>query len=268
MVLGRQPSERVFPHGALRAAALLSLALLAAAPVAADLKIVAVTEVDGLGQSGEGETVTVIRGLKSRSESRLGRTESVSLLDLDAREMTLLNARKKRAEVYDLSAMAQQQAGLETQKIQLEPTGNTREAAGFSCEDHRLDMSVEAGMEGMEMTVVIGGTVCLSKDAPGGEEYAAFYQAMAERGLFFGNPEAAEAQPGRERGMTELYRKLSESGVALITDLNIGFEGGGLMAAMMKRMKLDMKTTVTSISEESAAADAFAVPDGYRVKKK
>ncbi|MEM1177641.1 MAG: DUF4412 domain-containing protein [Acidobacteriota bacterium] len=249
---------------------LLAAALVPATaiPAAADLTIVADTQVDGLGQSGDGETITKISGMKSRTEANIGRNASTTLMDLDARRMILLNERRKRAEVYDMTAISQQQVELKTHEIKLAANGNTREVAGYSCEDHDLNARIEAGMEGMELEVVMSGVVCLSADAPGQEEWSAFYQAMADRGLFFGNPDAAKAQPGRERGMTELYRKMSEKGVALVSQLNIGFDGDGPMAAMMGRMKIDTTTTVKSISTDAVDAAEFEAPANYKVKNK
>ncbi|MEO1083266.1 MAG: DUF4412 domain-containing protein [Acidobacteriota bacterium] len=245
----------------------LALATLAA-PAAADVTIVADTKVDGLGQSGDGETITKISGMKSRTEADIGRNSSITLMDLDAKQMVVLNERRKRAEVFDMNAAAQQQVALQTHEVMLEANGNKREIAGYACEDHDLKARIEAGMEGMELEVVMSGVVCLSQDAPGKDEWAAFNQAMAERGLFFGNPEAAQAQPGRERGMTEMYRKMSEKGIALASDLNIGFEGDGPMAAMMGRMKFETSTTVKSISTEAVPASEFSPPAGYKVKNK
>ena len=248
----------------------ISLALFAA-PLAADVTIVATTSMSGMGQSGEGETVTKISGMKSRTETRLGREESITLLDLEARQMTVLEPDRKRAEVFDMAPLADQQAQIQAHEVEVEPTGTKRQVAGYSCEDHNLKARIEAGMAsapGMNVMVVMSGVVCLSPEAPGREESAAFYQAMAEKGLFLGNPEAAEAQPGREKGMTEMYRKMSEKGVALVSDIEIGFDGSGPMAAMLGRMKVSTKTTVTSISDAGLEAGEFIVPDGFRVKKK
>lgn len=246
---------------------LIAAVLLAAPPLAADVTMTATTSFEGPGPDGSGETVTKISGMKSRTENHMGRHSSVTLMDLDKKEMVVLNERRKRAEVYDMAPVAQQQVQLQTHEVSLEPTGTKRQAAGYGCEDHNLEARIEAGMEAMQLQVVMSGVVCLSKDAPGQEEYAAFYQTMAERGLFLGDPDAAQAQPGRERGMSEMYRKMSEKGIALISDITIGFEGSGPMAAMMGRMKFESKTTVTSISTDALPASDFST-DGYKVKRK
>ena len=245
----------------------IAATLLALPPLAADVTIVANTSFEGPGPDGDGETVTKISGMKSRTEANMGRNSTITLMDLDKKEMAVLNERRKRAEVYDLTPVAQQQVSLQTHEVSLEPTGNKREAAGYSCEDHNLKARIEAGMEAMQLEVILTGVVCLSKDAPGQDEYGAFYKTMAERGLFLGNPDAAQAQPGRERGMTEMYRKMSEKGVALISDITVGFDGSGPMAAMMGRMKVETQTTVTSISTDAIPASEFST-DGYKIKRK
>ena len=216
---------------------------------------------------GDGETVTHIKGMKMSSDSQGKGGYQVMILDIEKHQMVVLYPKKKRAEVFDMSTFAEQQMAVGTGDIKLEATGNTRKVAGYSCEGHNISITISAGMPGgISLDLAMRGPVCLSKQAPGAEEYFSFYSAMAEKGLFFGPPEAAQAQPGQQRGMTQLYKTMAESGVGLATELEVGFEGSGMMAKMMKKMGFTTTTEVLSISDESLSDDLFEIPSGYKVK--
>ena len=249
----------------------LAVMVLLAPMAGADLKVTSQVESTGMASVGDGETVTYIKGMKMRSDSRAGGNAQTMILDIEKRQMILLNAKKKRAEVYDLAPMAEQQVSVGTGDVKLEATGNTRNIAGYSCEDHNISVTISAGMAeapGMAMDLSMKGPVCLSKQAPGAKEYFEIYKVMAEKGLFFGSPDAAKSQPGRERGMTQLYKAMAEKGVGLATELEVGFEGSGMMAKMMKRMGFTTTTQVTAISDAALSDDLFEIPAGYKVKNR
>lgn len=241
------------------------------APTYADLKITSNVDNSGMAAAGNGVTVTYIKNMKMRTDSEVkGRKESL-IIDVDKRQMILLNHKKKRAEVIDLTPMAEQQVALGTGDVSLKATGKTRTVAGYTCEDHNVSVTISAGSAaapGMNLDVAMEGPVCLSKQAPGNDEYFTLYKAMADRGLFWGPPEAAQAQPGQQRGMTQLYRTMAEKGVGLASDLEIGFEGSGMIAKMMKKMGFTSSTQVMEISDATLSSELFEVPAGYKVKNR
>jgi hypothetical protein len=110
--------------------------------------------------------------------------------------------------------------------------------------------------------------VCLSKTAPGHEDFKAFYLAAAEKGFFFTNPQQAKAAPGQVKGMTALYKQMAEAGVALVTDMTVKIEGGGgMMQAMMSKIAGDtIHVEVTKIDTAAIGDDQFAPPADYKVK--
>lgn len=251
-----------------RYSALLVVACLLAGTAHADLKIVSEVDATGMGAMADGRTVTYLKGLKMRTDSDAKGTDTM-ILDIEKKQMVVLNAKKKRAEVYDMSGVAEQQVNIQTGEVSLEATGNTRTVAGFDCEEHNISMSFEAGapaMPNVEIEVSMAGPVCLSKDAPGADEFAKFYAAMADSGLFFAPPQAAQAQPGQQRGITNLYRAMTEKGVGLASDLEVGFSGSGMIAKMMKRLGTTTSTEVIEISDETLSDDLFEIPAGYKVK--
>ncbi len=249
---------------------LMAVCGLLAGSAAADLKVTSTNKSTGMASMGDGQTVTYIKGMKVRTDSRSGGDVQTMVLDIDARQMIVYSSKKKKAQVYDMTPMAEQQVSIGAGDVSIEPTGNTREVAGYTCEDHNISVVISAGMAGapgMDMDIAMKGPVCLSKKAPGADEYAQLYTAMAEKGLFFAPPEAAQAQPGRERGMTQLYKAMAERGVGLATQLDVGFEGSGMMAKMMKKMNFTTTTEVTDISDAPLADSLFEVPAGYKIKK-
>lgn len=252
-----------------------TLALLAtglAAPAAADVKMVTEVESTGMAAAGNGETTVYIKGLKMRSESTAGE-QTVMILDLDKQQMINLNMKKERAEVFDLRGVSEQMEQFVSSSdvsVSLEPTGATQTVAGSTCKVH--DMTVKIKVElapgtGMGATMVMAGTSCLVPETPGAEDYERFYSAMAEKGLFLGDPRAAQGPAaGTQKGMTELYRKMAEKGIAYHSDLNMSFEGGGMMAKMLESMSFDTETTVTSVTTETLPDSLFEVPAGWKVK--
>lgn len=258
------------------AGCLLCLGFVLAGPATADVTLVNQIENTGMAAAGNGESTVYIKGLKMRTEQQIKGDKVISILDVENQKMIQLDAKKKQAEVFDLSKVAaqMQQIGASDVKISVTPTGAKENVLGGSCDQYDMkvvvsvDMGGAGGAGGMDMSadVVIKGTACMVKGAPGAQDYERFYNAMAEKGMFFGDPRAAEAQPGQQKGMTELYRQMAEKGVAYHSDLNIGFEGSGMMAKMMSKMSFDTETTVKSVSTDTLSDDLFTVPSGWKVK--
>lgn len=255
----------------LLAAACLVLGLFAA-PSAADVKMVTQVETTGMAASS-GETTVYIKGLKMRSESMVRGEKMVMLLDVGNGRMVNLNVKKERAEVFDLQGVQQQMdqfVDSSDLSVSLEPTGATQTVAGTTCNVHDMTMRLKVEMApgtGMGATMVMDGTSCLVPDAPGAEDYERFYKAMAEKGMFLGDPRAAQGPgAGTQKGMTELYRAMAEKGMAYHSDLNMSFDASGMMAKMFDRFAVDTETTVTSVSTESLPDSLFEIPAGWKVK--
>jgi hypothetical protein len=252
--------------------AVVAVCLAVANAAAADVTIRATTSGQGLGQSGSGETVTYVQGLKMRIESGMAGKNLVTILDLDKKRMILIDG--KKAESFDMAALTTQQLALSADDIavELKPTGQTKDVAGQKCDEYqmriKLALDPNAPPEMGKVNTVIHGPTCMVAGAPGLEEYARFYQTAWERGFFFGDPRAAKAQPGRERGMTALYKTMAEKGMPYWSQMKIDFEGDGFMAQMMAKMGIQISTTVTSVSTDALAAALFEVPAGVKVKDK
>jgi hypothetical protein len=251
----------------------LACALLAAAaaPALADVTVRQKnTGKGGIGGAMSGESVLQISGTKMRTDQTVGSDQTSTIIDADAQKMVVLNHKRKEAEVYDMSKLSDdisKATGGGEIKATITPTGRTRQIAGATCTDHDISMTVPMQMGNDAMNMVSSGVVCLAKGGPGAQDYAAFYTAVADKGLFFSDPRAAKAQPGQARGMTALYRDMAARGVPYYNELQMKFEGSGMMAAMMNKMGgVSMTTEVTSISAGDVPEAQFEVPAGYKVR--
>jgi len=245
------------------------LAAALATPAAADVTLRQKTSAKMAMGGGSGEGVVQIKGTRMRTDD--GATGSTTIVDLGSQQMIVLNTKRRQAEVYDMTKLGADLAKLPISDVQTKvtPTAETRQIAGASCTVHTMDVMVPAEMGGEKIQFLISGPVCLSKNAPGQAEFAAFYKAASEKGMIFGDPRAARAQPGPGRGMSALYREFAGLGVPLAQEMNIKFSGTGPMAGMMSKMGSSTVTTeVLSISTDPIPDSAFEIPAGFSVNKR
>lgn len=246
---------------------------LLAAPSAADVKMVTQVESTGMAAAANGESTVYIKGLMMRSETTARGEQMVMLLDVENGRMVSLDVKKEKAEVFDLKGLQKQMEQFVDSSdvsVSLEPSGATETVAGETCNVHEMTVRVKVEMapgSGMGATMVMDGTSCLVPDAPGAEDYERFYKAMAEKGMFLGDPRAAQGPgAGTQKGMAELYRAMAEKGMAYHSDLIMSFDASGMMAKMFDRFAFDTETTVTSVSTESLPDSLFEIPAGWKVK--
>lgn len=244
-----------------------------AGPAYADVTIAANTSGKGMGASGEGQTVTYIKGAKMRTDQTVGGQVVTSIFDLSTQQMITFSSKKKEAEVYNLAQLSseiQKNVGADP-KVSMTANGQTRDILGKPCAGYDLSISVPMAMGGsdMQMDIALAGPVWIAKGAAGAADYEKFYAAAAEKGFFFGNPQQAKGAPAQAKSMTEMYRAMAKAGVPYAFEISIKFEGSGPMVGMMNRMGgMSMTSTVTNVSTDAIPDDKFAVPAGYTTKTK
>jgi hypothetical protein len=210
-----------------------------------------------------------IKGLKMRTD-QTGKNPTSTIIDAGAGQMISLDHDKKEATIIDMAKVAAELAAISGDEIQasLTPTSQTRQIAGATCTVHDMKISVPFKMGSDQLMIVMAGPACLVKGAPGAADYAAFYKVFAEKNLFMGDPRAAKGQPAQAKGMTRWYREMAERGVPYASEMQMKFEGKGMMATMMNKMGgSTMTTEVISISTASVPDSMFEVPTGYKTKK-
>jgi hypothetical protein len=248
------------------------LALLLAAPLAADVTLETKNTGTGIGALADGTGRTLIQGHRMRTEVVAGKRQLVTIYDLDAQTMTNLEPDKKRAEVIDMRQLAsdvQKVVDPDSVKASFEKGSGSRSIAGMSCAEHQVSMRIATTMgEGAPpIETVVSGPVWLAAGVPGQDDFVAFYKAAAEKGFVFEQPEAVKGQPGRAKAMAELSERMAKTGLLCASSLTIGFGCEGPMAAIMGRMKTTLTTEVTAVSTAPLAAELFEIPPGYKLKK-
>jgi hypothetical protein len=262
------------------------------AVVRADITIVQTMTVEGgmaamSGQAIAPKTTTRIKGLKARTDMDMpGVNMSMSTIaDLVAKQMTILRHDQKTAQVIiapnastTSTTTAPPISGTVKMDVSVTPTGKSQVIDGFKCDEFTftttMNMSEVGGpnlppeavamMKGMSM--VMKGSMWVTKEAPGGAEYLAYNKALASADL---NAAAAGMSGINMPGLDNMTKAMaSVNGLAYMTEMTMKIEGTGQMAEMMRQMG-DMKITskTNSISVETIAEDQFKVPDGYTIVK-
>ncbi len=242
------------------------LLLASAAPLRADVTISSTLAGKGMGDAGMASK-SYIKGTKMRTETA-GR---VTIMDAATRQMISLNPEKKEAVVYnlaDLQANMQQMIAGEP-KVTMTPNGQTRTILNTPCAGYDLAMSIPMKMGDNTMAMNMTGAIWIAKGVPGASDYAGFYTAAAENGLFFGNPDAARGPGSAQlKSTVEMYRKIAAlGGIAYQTEMQMKFDADGMMGSMMNKMGGGgLTTTVTAVSTEAVDASMFTVPADYKTK--
>jgi hypothetical protein len=223
-----------------------------------------------------GEGVSQIKGKRQRSDQMLGGKTQSLIIDIDNMRFVDLDAKKKTANVTPLASISDELAkvGVGSMQATLTKTAQTKQIVGYPCTVHDVRVSLpfsptgEAN-QGMDLNMVLAGTVCLSTSAPGLSDYQAFYKAAADSGFIFGDPRAAKSPTGaaQAKAYAALTRKMADAGMALESHVTISATGDGPMAGMMAKLATsNISTTVTKVTTGELPADAFDIPAGYKVK--
>jgi hypothetical protein len=223
-----------------------------------------------------GDGVTQIKGARQRSDNMMGGKTQSLIIDIDGRRFVDIDTKGKKATVTPLESIADelQKVGVGTINATLTKTAQTKQIAGYPCTVHDIRVTLpfsptgQTG-QGMDLTMVLSGTVCLSTTVPGLADYQHFYKAAADSGFIFGDPRSAKSPVGaaQAKAYAELTRKMAEAGMALETHVSIDASGDNPMAGMFSKLaRSDITSTVTKITAGDVPADAFEIPAGFKVK--
>jgi len=255
----------------------LSAALITGVAVShADVTVTTLTEGKASFINVGGESVVQIKGQRQRTDQMLGKRAVTLIIDVDGRRFIDLDAKKKAAVVTPLAVIGDELAkvGVGTLEATLTKTAQTKQIAGFPCAVHDVRIALpfsptgEAN-QGMDLNMVLSGTVCLSTAVPGLADYQAFYRAAADSGFVFGDPRSAKSPTGaaQAKAYAALTRKMTEAGMILESNLTISATGDGPLAGMMAKLAAsDLRTTVTNVTTGELPAEAFEIPADYKVK--
>ncbi len=254
--------------------------------VRADVTIVQTTTIEGgvaAAAGGASSKMTVrIKGLKARTDMELPTGSMSTITDIVTKQVVILNHAQKTAHVSGGAAgttasTAPPISAAVKMDASATPTGKSQVLDGFKCDEFafksNLAMSDVTGpnippeaaamMTGLSM--IMSGSMWVTKDAPGAAEYVAYQKALLSADLTSAAMGATRSMPG----MDKLTRAMaSVDGIAYLTEVTMAIEGTGQIADMMRQMgamKIIMKSN--SISADSIGDDQFKVPEGYTVVK-
>jgi hypothetical protein len=223
-----------------------------------------------------GEGLNYIKAKRMRTDSMVGGRTVSLIIDIDNLRFVDLDDKKKTATITPLASIADelQKAGVGAMDATLTKTSQTKTIAGYSCTVHDIKVNMpfsptgNAG-DGLDLIMVMAGTVCLSTTAPGLADYQAFYRAAADSGFIFGSPVATKSPVGaaQAKAYAALTRKMAEAGMALESHVTITATGNNPMAGMFAKLAAsDITTAVTKIETGEVAVDKFEIPAGYKQK--
>jgi hypothetical protein len=162
----------------------------------------------------------------------------------------------KSADVIDFRRMAAPLGKNEvTQSIT--PTTQSHQIAGSTCTVYNVRSSVRMTERMIEMAepiaMVMEGSMCLVKNAPGQADFARFSRAMAERAVV-PDPQSA------------IQRQIAELGVPYATELTFSL-GANVPGAEMHKIGTHT-TEVNSVSTAPIPDSMFEIPADYKVTKR
>lgn len=252
------------------------LALVVLAPAQADVTIKATATGKGLGMSGDSSNVTYIKGLKMRSEAASSKMNAVTIFDVDAQKMYVLNDKKKEVDVWDMAAFTQEisrSVPAEDVQASIAPNGQTKTINGQVADGFDVKIVVPAtigGPGGLPVTMLLSGVSWIARGVPGAADYAAFYKGAAEKGWIFSDPRAAKGAPGQAKAMAQMYAEFAAiEGLPYEANMDIEVEGDGPIAAMMAKVGgVSMTTTIDSVETAPLDDVLFQVPADYTLKER
>ena len=265
---------------------------LCSAVVRADVTIVQTMTMEGgpaamTGQTIAPKTTTRIKGLKSRTDIETGAGNMSTIADLMAKQIIILRHDQKTAQVVGATAAgttstttttAPAVTGTMKMDATVTPTGKSQVIDGFKCDEFTFTTTMnmsEMGGPGVppeaaammkDLSLVMKGSMWVTKDAPGGAEYLAYQKALSSADLAAA---AAGVSGINMPGMDKMMKAMaSVNGLAYLTEMTMNIEGSGPMADMMRQMgAMKMITKTNSISATPISDDLLKVPDGYTIVK-
>jgi hypothetical protein len=227
-----------------------------ATPVSADVTLRMTIVESEIG--GRVTSVTEYRkGLKMRTDSSGAAIASNSMIvNLETGLVIMLWHDGKSADVVDFRRMA---APLGKNEVTQSITRTTqlRQIAGSTCTVYNVRSSIRMAERMMEMAepiaMVMEGSMCLAKDAPGQADFARISRAMAERAVV-ADPQSA------------IQRQIAELGVPYATELTFRL-GANVPGAAMHKIGTHT-TEVSSVSTAPIPDSMFEIPADYKVTKR
>jgi hypothetical protein len=266
-----------------RSFATLAIVSILSISLGADVTVTSTTTMQGpAAQAMGGQQPTMvmrIKGNKARAEMSMMGQSFISITDLDAKQIIMLQPAQKTAQVFT-SASKPSGDAVTIPKIDatVTPTGKSQTINGINCDEYTIKMSMnmaemrspqmppEAAEMMKDVRMLFNGSVWVAKSGPGVAEFVAFQRASAKASL----TDILGKMPGVSSGGLDrvMAAMTSIDGMPYLMDLNMTFEGTGQMVEMMKQMGgMSMTNKVTEVSTSAISDDQFTIPADFKIVK-
>jgi hypothetical protein len=221
-----------------------------------------------------------IQGLKSRTDMDVMGRAIVTISDVAAQQMLMLDPTEKTVRRMPPVSSTQPNSAANSggaftmpkMEVAVAPTGQTKQMGGQSCAEFHIVMTIDMTQVGgaltapdtrdalKDMRMVMKGSTWLSTSSDGASEFIKFQQAARAAGIaiptgLFGGQNADPI--AQAVGRTE--------GIPCLTEIELDYEGTGPMIEMLKKMgTMKVTSRLTEISLAPIAADMFVVPADYK----
>src|SRR5262245_47408099 len=192
---------------------------------------------DAEGASKKIPHTTMIEGNRLKLVAPQGGT----IMDLDKGTFTILDAKNHTATEMAIGNIPSPMASTFTGRF--EPTGNHKTIAGYPCDEYRHEFKSAAG----EVTSLS----CISKQAPGAAEEAAFYKNMPAK---LGGHDTSQAPAGIPLSEEATIKPSAMPVPGLPPEV-----AKKIAEAQANQPPRKTEAVVTSVKAEKIAADTFAV---------
>jgi hypothetical protein len=217
-----------------------------------------------------------------KGDRMLHRTQThASVIDLSSQTITSIDMQKKTYSVMTFEEMKQfleqmqqrmkkNDKGELSFKVEANPTGKTKQVAGFDAKEMIMKMTMEGTDEksGQKGSMVITTDMWIASGVPGYQEVRDFYRRMAEKinwtpggNMFMANPDAS-------KGMAEVYKEVAKlDGVPVQQIITMGADGTQAAAGSQSQPQSQPQPQVERPSVGGALGGALGGKFGIGRKK-
>ena len=238
--------------------------------LAGDLTITETMSTNAGGTHNDVTRVTLLKDDRLRAETITPDGMRAVIYDLSSDKLILLDSKKHEATTRDLrEVVAAAERTIPARKVQSSITPALRHKTIFNstCDEYAIAVTVPVTSHDA-MALHTTGTVCIRKDSPGADEYAYFAKRAIDQRLILSDGSDNRIIVAIDRAKTELYRRIVEIGFPYCIEVSFRFEGGGVLSTLLNSKSGGRALRVTAVSVEAIPDERFAIPAGWRIRRK
>jgi hypothetical protein len=246
-----------------------ALAALLPLPAGADLVMSGRSSVAAIGLPSIGQERLMLKANQVRRDLiDRGRAYSY-LIDLDKRQVSVLDHALRSAEVFTLGgARRAKLAGKKPIRISLARAQGEFAIRHWQCLEHSLQAETAAILGTEPATFRLRGSVWLAAKTPEQADMETLGKAADQPNYLLGLPSMAGIPADQAEVVGEVLRQLVGKGMLCALDLEARYAGSGRMAELAGKMATRLTVFYTDFSVQAIADESFTIPAGYRVTRK